>query len=144
MTCMVTVSVTASRNRETNANLIARYSNTTVHGRMLRTHVTDVLHMTGSSTFFSSDQLQDWRATHCLRVTVISPPSVARQIKQYRRQNEFYPGVTAKCYIWLAVSGTHSVAANRRRKPRSPVYGKTRPSLLGLFGVMIIYLLYQA
>jgi hypothetical protein len=85
----------------------ARHSNTTVHGRMLRTHVTDALHMTGSSTFFSSDLHHDWCATHCLWVTWISPPSAARQIKQYRRQNEFYSGVTAKCYTWLAIGGTH-------------------------------------
>jgi hypothetical protein len=37
----------------------ARHSNTTVHGRMLRTHFTDALHMTGSSTFFSLDQHHD-------------------------------------------------------------------------------------
>jgi hypothetical protein len=35
-----------------------------------------------SSTFFSSDQHHDSRATHCLRVTGISPPSIAHQIKQ--------------------------------------------------------------
>jgi hypothetical protein len=85
----------------------ARHSKTIVHSRMLRTHVIDALHMTGSSTFFSSNQHQDWYATHCLRVIGISSPSAAHQIKKYRQQNEFSPGVTAKCYTWLAVGGTH-------------------------------------
>jgi hypothetical protein len=60
----------------------ARHSNTIVHGRMLCTRVTDALHMTGSKTFFSSDQHHHWRATHYLQVTGISSPSAAHQIKK--------------------------------------------------------------
>jgi hypothetical protein len=103
------------------------------------THVTDALHMTGRLTFFSTDEHHDWRAIHSLRVTGISHPSVARLIKQYRWLNEFYLGVTAMC---LYMTGqwwyTLPVAANRRRTPQSWVYGKTCPSLLGLFGVVMV------
>jgi hypothetical protein len=115
----------------------AHHSNTIVHGRMLCTHVTDTLHMTGSKTFFSSNQHYDWRATHCLRSTEISLPGAARQIKQLPPTD----GILSMHHLQvLYMTGrrryTLLVAANQRRAPRSLVYGKTRPSLLGLFGVV--------
>jgi hypothetical protein len=123
----------------------AHYRNTTVDSRMLRTQVTDTLQMIGSNTFFLSNQHHDWRATHCLRATGMSLDSAARQIKQLPLTDSFLSGPHRQMlYMTGRRQYTLTVAVNWRRTPRSSMYGKTRMSLLGLFGVVTTFLIYSS
>jgi hypothetical protein len=67
----------------------------------------------------------------------MSLDSTARQIKQLPPTNGFLSGHHRPSAIHDWPSAVHITSGCKwRRTPRSSVYGKTRPSLLDLFGIV--------
>jgi hypothetical protein len=112
-----------------------------------RKHVTTTLQFTVACYAHTSPMHYIWQEAQlssCQISTMTDVPPIVCESLEYRRLGPLVRSsntVDRVLYMIGRQRYTLPVAANRWQTPRSSVYGKTRSSLLGIFGVVSVSLL---